>query len=135
MLILEKDIVYGPGSQPIPLPAKNAVVPEKIIGTVSGWGRLTENGALPSKLQAVEVPRINDLVCQTYFGPGVLTGNMICFGYEEGGKDACQGDSGGPLIAGGVQVGIVSWGYGCAQRYRPGIYARVASLKDHIDAC
>lgn len=38
--------------------------------------------------------------------------------YHPGGVDACQGDSGGPLITfkDGVetQVGIVSWGEGCA---------------------
>ena len=39
---------------------------------------------------------------------------MICAG--KAGKDSCQGDSGGPMVdSEGKQVGIVSWGYGCAK--------------------
>lgn len=60
---------------------------------------------------------------------------MICFGYTKGGKDSCQGDSGGPLAINGVQVGVVSWGYGCARSYLPGVYAKVAVLRNHIDSC
>lgn len=53
--------------------------------------------------------------------------SMICAAVEEGGKDSCQGDSGGPLIATATkeQVGVVSWGYGCAQKGNPGVYANI----------
>lgn len=40
-----------------------------------------------------------------------------------------QGDSGGPVISKetGVQIGIVSFGKGCARKDYPGVYVRVAS--------
>jgi len=82
---------------------------------------------------------ISRVVCNSpgYYG-GRLDSSMVCAGYEQGGKDACQGDSGGPLmcpISGThrwVQVGVVSWGEGCAKPKRPGIYSNVALLNQWI---
>ncbi|KAK8773302.1 hypothetical protein V5799_012163 [Amblyomma americanum] len=47
--------------------------------------------------------------------------------------DACQGDSGGPLMTRVddgryVQVGIVSYGIGCALDDMPGVYARLETF-------
>ena len=56
---------------------------------------------------------------------------MICAG--KAGKDSCQGDSGGPMVdSEGKQVGIVSWGYGCADEGYPGVYTRVSHYYDWI---
>jgi trypsin len=68
----------------------------------------------------------------------MITDSMICATGIE--KDSCQGDSGGPLIIKGddptgaddVEVGVVSWGYGCAVEGYPGVYARVSDAYDWI---
>lgn len=58
---------------------------------------------------------------------------MICAG--EKGKDSCQGDSGGPMVdSAGKQVGVVSWGIGCALAGYPGVYARVSTYADWISS-
>jgi len=70
-----------------------------------------------------------------------ITERMFCAGRSSDGKhyDSCQGDSGGPIIdkGTGIQVGIVSWGYGCAQPGYPGVYAKVSNqigwITDYID--
>ena len=44
-------------------------------------------------------------------------------------KNKSQGDSGGPLYDddNNALVGIVSWGFGCADPQYPGVYAQVSS--------
>ncbi|KAF4088067.1 hypothetical protein AMELA_G00078650 [Ameiurus melas] len=96
--------------------------------TVSGWGNIYSDSVFnPFHLQCVEVPILSQEVCENSY-PGMITKNMVCAGYLEGGKDACQGDSGGPLVCNRVLHGIVSWGYGCAQPDHPGVYTKVCAL-------
>nr|XP_039273499.1 macrophage mannose receptor 1-like isoform X1 [Styela clava] len=110
---------------------------------VAGWGTMDSLRLnYPARLQEADLPIVEQEVCKTKYvikGVSVIQDNMICAGLLEGGVDACQGDSGGPLGCKGVksgnravQWGIVSWGFGCARRDRPGVYTKVASYMDWI---
>ncbi|XP_078461925.1 uncharacterized protein LOC144726844 [Lampetra planeri] len=80
----------------------------------------------PDVLMCVQVPVLSDISCRNSY-PGDITNNMICLGYQEGGKDSCQGDSGGPVVCNGELHGIVSWGRGCALPNYPGVYTKVCN--------
>ncbi|XP_016947655.3 trypsin delta [Drosophila biarmipes] len=101
--------------------------------TVSGWGTQSYgSSSIPSQLQYVNVNIVSQSNCasSTYGYGSQIKSTMIC-AYSSG-KDACQGDSGGPLVSGGVLVGVVSWGYGCAYANYPGVYADVAALRSWV---
>ncbi|KAK4010306.1 hypothetical protein OUZ56_019451 [Daphnia magna] len=55
---------------------------------------------------------------------------MLCAAGE--GTDTCKGDSGGPIYVDGVQVGITSFGNGCADPKYAGVYTRVTNYIDWI---
>jgi trypsin len=103
--------------------------------TVAGWGT-TESGSTSDDLLYVDVPYVTDAQCRSAYGSEFNAATMLCAGdLANGGVDSCQGDSGGPLVnASGVLVGIVSWGYGCAEPGNPGVYTNVGALYGNISA-
>lgn len=102
---------------------------------MTGWGNTQSSTESTFWLRSANVPAVNQTKCSdAYREFGGVTDRMICAGYEKGGKDACQGDSGGPLVYENKLVGVVSWGYGCARPNYPGVYSRVASVRDWIKA-
>jgi len=107
------------------------------ISTVIGWGLTTEGGEPSPELREVDLPLVNLAECQTALGEGAAPDEtMVCAGFTEGGKDSCQGDSGGPLVVNNngtiEQMGVVSYGIGCARPNLPGVYARVSRFADWI---
>ncbi|KAI5615020.1 serine protease 33-like, partial [Silurus asotus] len=128
--------------QPVCLPNTNFQFYSGTTCYVTGWGNTQEGVSLSGigTLQEVEVPIIDQDSCNSMYqidsdasNAVSILSDMICAGYQEGGKDSCQGDSGGPLVCSlengtWIQAGVVSFGLGCAQRNRPGIYARVSSF-------
>ena len=118
---------------PIKLIAPNGTLPEGPTVRVTGWGAISEGGSVSEKLLFVDVPVISNAECNKPDAyDGRVTDQMFCAGVREGGLDSCQGDSGGPVMstASGTQelVGIVSWGFGCARRLKPGVYTRVTTV-------
>ncbi|GIY49572.1 serine proteinase stubble [Caerostris darwini] len=117
---------------------------ENLVGknaTVTGWGRLSEGGVLPSILQEVQVPIISNEKCKNMFLAAgrheYIPDIFMCAGFEEGGRDSCQGDSGGPLQIQADEgywflAGIISWGIGCAEPNMPGVCTRISKFKDWV---
>ncbi|MFF2325999.1 MULTISPECIES: S1 family peptidase [unclassified Streptomyces] len=108
--------------------------------TVAGWGAAAEDGDQQRYLLKATVPFVSDADCQAAYSGDLLPDEEICAGLiETGGVDACQGDSGGPMFrrdrAGAwIQVGIVSWGEGCAEPGYPGVYTEVSTFAADIAA-
>lgn len=109
------------------------------MATTIGWGRTSENGNSSKKLRQVSVPIMSNAACNRAYinaNRNFSAALEICAGYPTGGRDACQGDSGGPLIVdrgqglSSLQVGVVSWGSGCARPDAPGVYARISRFVD-----
>jgi hypothetical protein len=132
-------------AQPVNAPTmKLATTTEYDSGTftVAGWGAATEGGGQQRYLLKAEVPFIDDAQCGSAGGiyVGLVPAEEICAGnWDSGGVDTCQGDSGGPMFrrdnAGEwIQVGITSWGQGCARPLNPGVYTQVSTFAPAIAA-
>jgi len=94
--------------------------------------------SLANELQEVKVKILSTEKCTNWFNDTIVDKkSMICAGYEQGGRDSCGGDSGGPLACRGDNgryklFGVVSWGEGCAEAKKPGVYAKTAAVLDWI---
>ncbi|XP_004689148.1 PREDICTED: suppressor of tumorigenicity 14 protein [Condylura cristata] len=136
LLELEKPAEYSSTVRPICLPDTSHSFPTGKAIWVTGWGHTEEGGSAAVILQKGEIRVINQTTCEKLL-PQQITPRMMCVGYLSGGVDACQGDSGGPLSSveadGRIfQAGVVSWGDGCAQRDKPGVYTRLPVFRDWI---
>jgi len=109
--------------------------------TIAGWGAASESGAQQRYLLKATVPFVSDATCNSaaMYNGEVIPSDEICAGYTAGGVDTCQGDSGGPMFRrdsanAWVQVGIVSWGDGCARPNKPGVYSQVSTFAANIQS-
>ena len=117
--------------------ADDALEAEGTPVTVTGWGDQTGTLGLTStpRLRKVDLEVVSDAECGTT-NFGLDDDSAVCAAALL--KDSCQGDSGGPLfatVAGRpVQIGVVSYGTGCAVPAFAGVYSEVngSQIRSHI---
>ncbi|NXB73456.1 PRS56 protease, partial [Donacobius atricapilla] len=140
LALLELAVPLAPSAtvSPVCLPSGPA---EPSPGTpcyIAGWGSLYEEGPAADVVMEAQVPLLSQETCRGALGKDLLTSAMFCAGYLSGGIDSCQGDSGGPLACEDpishhfVLYGITSWGDGCGERGKPGVYTRVTAFTDWL---
>jgi V8-like Glu-specific endopeptidase len=141
ILTLDEEVQMTDNIQNVCLASDKA---EKFKGqyvTVAGWGTLSEGGSQPANLMKVDVKVWANDKCRRSYGssaPGGITKHMLCASDKKRGQnlDSCSGDSGGPLFiclpGTCTQIGIVSWGIGCAKEQYPGVYTRVTEMMPWI---
>ncbi|KAL9980271.1 hypothetical protein ACROYT_G008832 [Oculina patagonica] len=140
MLKLTKPLRYNNRVGPVCLPKSDFSSGTNCY--ITGWGT-TENStqAESQVLKEAKLPLVSRDTCQKSYNDlrsfgFCITEHMRCAGYARGGVDACRGDSGGPLVCQRNRkwhvMGVVSWGAGCGQSGRYGVYADVLKLKKWI---
>ncbi|XP_054090342.1 serine proteinase stubble isoform X2 [Zeugodacus cucurbitae] len=142
LLRFYEPVVFQPNIIPVCVPNSDI----DFVGQtafVTGWGRLYENGPLPSVLQEVAVPVINNTICESMYRVAGFIEHIphifICAGWKKGGYDSCEGDSGGPMVLQREDDkrfqlgGVISWGIGCAEANQPGVYTRISEFRDWIN--
>jgi len=140
ILTLCDPVTFTEDISPACLPASSSTDYDSRQAVVSGWGTLSTGGSTPTVLHEVTINTMSNSQCtgsSTDYSSSDITARMLCA--SASGKDACQGDSGGPLVtqeAGGYYtvIGVVSWGFGCADARAPGVYARVTNQLGWINS-
>ncbi|XP_069841077.1 transmembrane protease serine 9-like [Dendropsophus ebraccatus] len=146
LIKLKSPVTYTSYILPICLPSSSVSFPSGMACWVTGWGDINygEHLPYPETLQKVMIPLIDYKSCDAMYhvnslvnmNISIIQNDMICAGYQQGTKDSCQGDSGGPLVchvnSAWYQVGIVSYGDGCAFANRPGVYTLTTTYQTWI---
>ncbi|XP_076655314.1 venom serine protease Bi-VSP-like isoform X2 [Halictus rubicundus] len=153
VLRLAQDVPFSVHLHPICLPLDESIRNKNFTGEfvhVVGWGATSDNAsedisfAHSDELQETHIPVVSNAECRqalSQFRSAVIDNRVLCAGFAQGGKDACKGDSGGPLMfpinkftdkVAYYQIGVVSYGHGCARPGYPGVYARVTEYLDFI---
>ncbi|XP_061432780.1 enteropeptidase isoform X1 [Lethenteron reissneri] len=133
VLRLSEPIAFTGHVQPVCLTEPAWEFPAGSRCWVVGWGSTFEGGSPAAVLQEAAVPLLSNEHCRPLLQDRYnISADMVCAGYEEeGGVDHCHGDSGGPLSCERdgrwFLEGVVSFGVGCGNPRRPGVYARIST--------
>lgn len=122
------------------LPEGEYTVPDNTLCSAVGWGKSRATHIYgEDTLMEVKLPIVNNTRCQKAFDYDI-TETQVCAGFRRGGVDSCAGDSGGPLICPRkdkektrwVVYGVTSYGEGCGQKGKYGIYTKVSKYTSWI---
>ncbi|CAK6951576.1 plasminogen activator%2C urokinase a [Scomber scombrus] len=131
--------VQSPSARIVCLPPSHTRLPAGFHCSIAGYGKERVGAWRYSQiLKQAEVNLISQTDCRSksIHHRNLLTENMFCAGSPDWSTDACKGDSGGPLVceASGRMFlfGVVSWGVGCAEKNKPGVYTQVSNYNQWI---
>ncbi|KAL1115931.1 hypothetical protein AAG570_005426, partial [Ranatra chinensis] len=145
LLLLKETVKFSKFIQPICVPKLPTLRSNKFVKYspfVAGWGSISFSeyrkmeGPSSTALMEVQIPIVDNVQCNnSYWTKGTqIVPRQLCAGRS--GKDACQGDSGGPMMLpqgpAYYIIGVVSYGFRCAEAGFPGIYSRVTEYTDWI---
>ncbi|NXF15232.1 PRS56 protease, partial [Rhodinocichla rosea] len=138
LLELAVPLAPSPTPPPVCLPSGSA---EPSPGTpcyIAGWGSLYEEGPAADVVMEAQVPLLSQETCRGALGKDLLTSAMFCAAPPSGGIDSCQGDPPRPLACEDptshhfVLYGPPSWGDGCGERGKPGVYTPPPAFTDWL---
>uniref|UniRef100_A0AB38ZEL7 Venom S1 protease 21 n=1 Tax=Oncocephalus sp. TaxID=2944721 RepID=A0AB38ZEL7_9HEMI len=137
IIVLKNQINFNDAVGPVCLPSARINLDGK-YAKFMGWGNLRSKGQKSPVLRHVTVKGIPLDICSEVYRQGIdLTASKQHCTWAPG-RDSCQGDSGGPLVWVNPeynlykQVGIVSFGSGCASM-EPGVTTDVSYFKEWIE--
>ncbi|XP_063001092.1 proproteinase E-like [Elgaria multicarinata webbii] len=121
------------------LPPAGEILPNDYPCYITGWGRLSTGGPLPSILQQALLPVVDNEHCnQPDWWGGVIAKSMVCAGGDI--RAGCNGDSGGPLNCQATDEkwcvhGIASFvsSLGCNALKKPTVFTRVSNFNAWIE--
>lgn len=126
---------------PITLFSGNARTLTNVDASIVGWGITQlpqfagDSARFPSVLNEAKVPVTDFATCNEVY-QRQLSAPHLCAGFAEGGIDSCQGDSGGPLMFDDgnklIQIGVTSFGDGCAMPDAYGVYSNIEQYESFI---
>ncbi|KFM81961.1 Chymotrypsinogen B, partial [Stegodyphus mimosarum] len=119
--------------QPACLPSSTDELEIDTRAIILGWGKRKDTAFFGTDhLHQAEVPIVSPEDCRENYEDYHISDNMMCAGFKQGRVDSCAGDSGGPLLyqknGKWTIYGITSFGEGCGQKGKYGIYAKVAKF-------
>ncbi|XP_017318527.1 plasminogen activator, urokinase a isoform X1 [Ictalurus punctatus] len=131
-----------PSARTACLPPAQHMPPYGSFCHIAGYGH-ERNDEIPGTfrysryMKETQVQILSPIVCKRkdYYGNKV-TENQFCAASQKWTEDACHGDSGGPLLCevkGRMFLfGVISWGDGCATKFKPGVYTKITNYNNWI---